>query len=253
MEVRHPEVDLGGGLDPVRLVAVVVLVQVGRDDLLLALDAGERLGQPDRLDDLLQLPFGLPRRILDEIGRQEPLAYQLLGDRRRAASPASEAVDPGRDDRHGIEAAVVPEGLVLDRGLGVDRDRRDVGERHHGACRGTEPGQLDRAGPVVDDRFLLEAELVEIRRSVEVRGKIAEGRHGTGGEDEAETGKQNPDDDRDHPRGRGLAAFAGQLARGDARSLVHGCSGGEGQATACHARPIRLRLEGRARLRRRDS
>ena len=138
-----PEVALRRGLDPVGLVAVVVLVEVGGDDVLLALDALVRLGEPDRLDDLLELPLDLAVGVLDEVRVEEPLADELLGDRRGAAAAAAEAVDAGRDDRQRVEAGVLPERLVLDRGLGVDDDRRDLLERHDLA-----PGLADLASSI---------------------------------------------------------------------------------------------------------
>ena len=124
------------------------------------------LGQADRLDDLLELPLDLAVRVLDEVLVEQALADELLGDRRGAAAAAAEAVEAGRDDRQRVEARVLPERLVLDRGLGVDDDRRDVLEGDDLAARLAEPGQLDLARPVVDDRLLLERELVEVVGSV---------------------------------------------------------------------------------------
>jgi hypothetical protein len=63
------EVAARGGLHAVGLIAVVVLVEVGGDDLLLALDPLEMLGDPDRLDDLLELALGRPVGVLDEVWR----------------------------------------------------------------------------------------------------------------------------------------------------------------------------------------
>ena len=68
-------------------------------------------------------------------------------------SPRIESM-PGRDDAERIEAGVLPEGLVLDGRRGVEDDRRDLLERHDLALAVAEPGQLDLAGPVVDDRLL---------------------------------------------------------------------------------------------------
>ena len=98
-QVVDAEVGLRRRLHAVGLVAVVVLVQVVGDDLLLAGLARVGLRQADRLDDLLDLPLERPVRILDERRVEQPLADELLGDRRRAAAAAAEAVEPGRDDR----------------------------------------------------------------------------------------------------------------------------------------------------------
>ena len=80
---RLAEVALGRGLHAVALVAVEVLVEVGGDDRLLARLARERLGQPDRLDDLARL--ALVGRALERRGRQQPGPDELLGDGRGAA------------------------------------------------------------------------------------------------------------------------------------------------------------------------
>jgi hypothetical protein len=61
--------------------------------------ARERLGQPDRLDDLLELALDGPAGGLDQLGIEEPLADELLGDRRGAAGVAAQRVDAGSDDR----------------------------------------------------------------------------------------------------------------------------------------------------------
>ena len=191
------EVRLGGGLDPVALVAVVVLVEVGGDDLPLALDAGVGLGQADRLDDLLELPLDLAVRVLDEILIEQALADELLGDRRGTPAPAADAVDAGGDDRQRIEARVLPERLVLDRGLGVDDDRRDVLERDDLPARLAEPGELGLARPVVDDRLFLERELVEVARLGKARRQAGERRHGRDRDQERDACEQEPDDEGD--------------------------------------------------------
>ena len=98
-----------------------------------------------RIDWMISLIFRSNVRfgILDEARVEQPLADELLGDRRRAAAVAAEAVDSGRDDRERVEAGVVPERLVLDGGLGVDDDRRDVVERDDLALLAAEAGELD--------------------------------------------------------------------------------------------------------------
>src|SRR4029079_2341785 len=110
--------------------------------------------QPDRLDDLLQLPLERSVRILDEVRGQEALAGELLVDRRRAATVARVAGEAGREDRDRVEARVLPERLVLDRGLGVDHDRRDVLELDDLSLLASEPGELDLAESVTDHRLL---------------------------------------------------------------------------------------------------
>ena len=68
---------------------------------------------------MISLSFrsSLALRVLDEILVEQALADELLGDRRGAATAAAETVEAGRDDRQRIEARVLPERLVLDRGL----------------------------------------------------------------------------------------------------------------------------------------
>ena len=95
-----------------------------------------------------------PVAVLDELRVQEPCPDELLGDRRGAAAVAAQRVEPGGDDRHRVEAGVLPERLVLDRGRRVEQDRRDLLEGHDLALELAEAGQLDLAGPVVEDRLL---------------------------------------------------------------------------------------------------
>ena len=127
----------------------------------------EVLRHPDRLDDLLELPLGGPGRGPGRGPRVEQAgADQLLGDRRGAAARAAQRVEPGGDDRRRVEAGVLPERLVLDRGRGIEQDRRDLVEGDDLALEVAEPGELDLAGPVVDDDLL--GELVARRGSVRV-------------------------------------------------------------------------------------
>ncbi len=121
---------------------------------LLARFAREHLGHPDRLDDLLELALDRPVRVLDEVFRKQPRPDQLLGDRRGATAVAADGIEAGRDDRHRVEARVVPERLVLDGGRRVEEDRRDLLVGHDLATLVAEAGQLGLAGPVVDDQFL---------------------------------------------------------------------------------------------------
>ncbi len=151
-----PEVRLDGRLHAVALVAVVVLVEIGRDDLLLAGLAREGLRDPDRLDDLLELALGRPVRVLDELLVEQAGSDELLGDGRCAARVAAQRAERRRDDRHRVEAGVLPEGLVLDRRRGIEQDLRDLVELDDLAPGVAEACQLDRAGPVVDDRLFRE-------------------------------------------------------------------------------------------------
>ena len=199
---RLPEVALGGRLHAVTLVAVEVLVEVRGDDLFLALLAGEGLGQPDRLDDLADLAF--VGGALERARREQPRANELLGDGRCATGPPADRVDAGRDDGERIESGVAPEVLVLDRGGRIEHFAGDVLELHQLALEIAEAGQLDLAGPVVDDRLLLELDVVEGRGGQRESGRIvvvraddgdeADERHEEraqehGGNDRAENGR----------------------------------------------------------------
>ena len=155
-QVGDAEVALGGGRDAVALVAVEVEVQVGGDDRLLALVARELLRQPDRLDDLLDLPIDCAGR-----RRQKALPDELLGDRRGASGATRDRVTEGRQDGRGVEARVGPERLVFGAGRGVEDDVRDLGELEDAPVLGSEGGQLDCAGPVVEHRLLAEVEALE--------------------------------------------------------------------------------------------
>ncbi len=120
---------------------------------------GIRLGQADRLDDLLRL--ALVDRALEGAGREQAGAHELLGDRRAAAVVAVDGVDRGRDEARRVEARVVPERLVLDGRRRVDERGRDLVERHDIAAVVTELREEDLAGPVVDRGLRGEVQLVE--------------------------------------------------------------------------------------------
>jgi hypothetical protein len=204
-----PEVAERGGLDPVQVVAVEVVVQVGRDDGLLAFVAGELLGQPDRLDDLPEL--AVVRRPLERPIGQQPLANELLGDRGCATRPAGDRVEAGGDDAHRVEARVRPELLVLDGGRRVEHLVGDRVERDDLALQGAEAGQLDLPGAVVDDRRLVEIEIREDRLGVgQALGVLVvhadgedsaheAGREGEGHEDEGNGDGDAPDRSRATP------------------------------------------------------
>ncbi len=156
---RLAEVALGRGLHAVAVVAVEVVVEVRRDDLALAVLAGIRLRQADRLDDLLDLP--LVGRKLEGLGRQQPVADQLLGDGGRPARSAGNGVEAGADDADRVESRVDPEVLVLDRRRRIEHLVRELVERDDLAAERSEASQLHLAGPVVDDRLLLEVDVRE--------------------------------------------------------------------------------------------
>ena len=141
-EIVDAEVRAGGRLHAVALVAVVDLVQVGGDDVLLARFAREVLGEPDRLDDLLELALGEAAPVLEQVVLEEAHPRQLLGDGRGTAAPAAQRVEAGREDGDGIEAGVLPERLVLDGRRRVEQDRRDLVELDDFALELPEAGEL---------------------------------------------------------------------------------------------------------------
>ena len=147
LEVLLP-VALGGRGHAVAPVAVEVVVEVRLHDQLLAFPAGIGLGQPDRLDDLAELPLVAVDALVHELFGQEPASNQLLGDRGAAAVVALQRVDGRGDEASRIEAGVLPERLVLDRRRGVDEDGRDLVEAsppRGGRTRG-EPAGPRRSG-----------------------------------------------------------------------------------------------------------
>src|SRR5439155_26735941 len=149
----------GSGLHAVALVAVEVLVEVGGDDVLFALLAGVGLGQPERLDDLPDLPLlaaAAERRLREQSGADE-----LLGDRRAAARMALERVEGRRHEAAEVEAGVRPEVLVLDRRRRVEQLGRDLLEGDELALELAEPGQLDLAAAIGDPSLLVELEVGE--------------------------------------------------------------------------------------------
>ena len=201
-----------GGRDAVAVVAEEVVVQVGRDDLLLALLAGEGLGQADRLDDLADLALIGGRE--GGLG-QEPVAHQLLGDRGSPAGPAGERVEPRRDDAEGIEAGVLPEGLVLDGRGRVNHHRRDLVEGHDVPPLAGEGREGHLPGAVVDARLFVELDVAEdLRRIGEALAVVREGRDGArepGGAHDEERGEEK-ERDGDGDAGDGARPGRGSMA-----------------------------------------
>jgi hypothetical protein len=143
-------------------VAVEDLVQVGREDALLARFAGERVRDAGRLDELLGLAQVSVGARCDVFVGQQPCPHELLGDRRRAPlARAARVLGDGGDDRARVEATVVPEASVLGRRRGVDDELGHVCVGDDPALLPLEAGELDLAGPVVDDGGLVERQLFE--------------------------------------------------------------------------------------------
>lgn len=109
------EVGLRSGLDAIRLIAVVDLVQIQAKDLVLAILARDLKGQ----DGLAQLALERDRGTL--FRRQQHIAHQLLGDRRRAAHHRLRLVvlEHGPQDAAQIDAGVLVEVGIFncDRGI----------------------------------------------------------------------------------------------------------------------------------------
>ena len=169
-EIVDAEVRAGGRLHAVALVAVVDLVQVGRDDVLLARLSRVVLREPDRLDDLLELALGEAARVLEQVILEEAHPGELLGDGRGAAPSAAQRVEACREDGDGIEAGVLPERLVLDGRRRVEQDRRDLVELDDLALELAEAGELS-ALAVEDDRFLGQLVVLHVRDRIEARGE----------------------------------------------------------------------------------
>ena len=204
------------GLHAVALVPVVVLVQVGRDDVLLPLYAGEGLCHPHRLDDLPELALDRPVRVLDELRVEQTRPDQLLGDRRGAAAVAAQGAEPGGDDGDRVEAGVVPEGSVLDRGRRIEQDLGDLLESDDLAPGVAEPGELDLARAVVDDRLFGECVLRQVFSWRQARGQRAIDEYGRDSADGPEPGQEQEDDDRDPAHGRRLITPGATRACGGA-------------------------------------
>ena len=93
-----------------------------------------------------------------------------------------DGVEAGRDDARRVEARVDPEILVLDRGRRVDDLAGQLVVGDELALEVAETGQLDLAGPVVDDRLLLEGDVGEGRDRIrQAGGVVVVGAHGDDG------------------------------------------------------------------------
>ena len=195
LEVLLP-VALGGGCDAVAAVAVVVVVEVGLHDRLLAGGARVGLGQADRLDDLARL--ALVHAVRERALGQEPGSHELLGDGGAAAVVALDRVDGGCREGDGIEARVLPERLVLDRGRGIHEDRRDLVEGHELPAVRAEAGQQHLAGPVPDGRLLVEVDALEGLLGVrQILREVRVARDEGGGAGDAHQGHRGEQEERD--------------------------------------------------------
>ncbi|GIW20139.1 MAG: hypothetical protein KatS3mg065_0435 [Chloroflexota bacterium] len=132
-------------------------------------------------------------------------------------SRPAEGVEGGRDEAEGVEADVLPEGLVLDGRRGVDELRRELVEGDELAPGRPEASQLDRPGPVVDDRLLVEGEVLEDRPRVrKALGVLVVGENDAGEPDETddeegaeeEEGEGDGDGDGRSPTSRWAATVA---------------------------------------------
>ena len=109
------EIGLGGGLDPVGVIAVVNGVHVRAEDPVLGPVASEL----DSQTGLLDLPLERP------LTRDVEVADELLGDRGAALDDLARAqvFDRGTDDALVVDAAVLVEAPVLDRDGGLRHPR----------------------------------------------------------------------------------------------------------------------------------
>ena len=240
-EVSDAEVRRRGGLQSVRLVPVVDLVEVHLEDLLLA-EGPCRLDGKDRLLDLAG-----ERRVVAE----QPRLDELLGDRRAALrDPAGGIVRLDRtNDPRDVDARVRPEGLVLDRdrrllhlvGNGAQRDELAalVGERVEKVL----------AGPVVDMGGERNRNGGQVVRGGKVGGEIAD-RGGDGDPDEGHSGEkdrgQDPRERADRPHRADAARHAAAAALREAIGAIrpagrypldgHPQLGNQGMHGTCHRR-----------------
>src|SRR5690349_4242501 len=98
-------------------------------------------------------------------------AHELLRDRGGPPAGSADGVDPRRDDRGRVEARVVPERLVLDRGRRIDEHRWDLVVRYDVTLELAEPGELGLPGPIEDDDLLWQLQVLELRNIGEPVGQ----------------------------------------------------------------------------------
>ena len=237
------------------------LVEIGGDDLVLAGLAREGVRQAHRLDELLGLAHVLVRARLCHLRGQEPRSNELLGDRRSAtlARPAG-AFRGGRRDRRRVKSAVRPERPVLGGGRRIEHELRDVTEADDAPILEPELSELDRAGPVVDDRRLGERQALEPGRIGEPDRQDADGRvegqhpHEPGDRDRRHEADQERDDDaspstaRLRPRGDATCIPDGMEVRGIAAGRrpiwAHGDQRGRWAWPDGRCRSIKRRIVG---------
>ncbi len=226
-QVGDAEEDLGGRGDTVGVLTVEDLVQIRRDDPLLALLARVRPRHPRRLKDLLHLPLVLIRLRPKQLTREQPSADQLLGDRGRAALARARdvLVDRGRD-RVRIEPFVLPERRVLHRGRRVEHELGDIVEADDAPLLRLEPGELDLPRPVVDDRRLGEVKLFQEPRIRKVLLHRVQRRDGRAPHCER-TRREHGDESEDEHEGKGRAETASAPGLG-ARARDQGPAHGRG-------------------------
>jgi hypothetical protein len=120
----HAKVGLGSGLDAVRQVAVIVLVEVDLQDDVLGIHTRQLGGQ----DGLLDLA---PGRLLHPLLRREQdVAGHLLGDRTGARDNPllREIIVNSSQDRDGIKTRVEPKVTVLGGDRRVDQVLRNLAQ-----------------------------------------------------------------------------------------------------------------------------
>src|SRR5206468_1676647 len=191
-EIALAEVRLRRGLDAVRLIPVVDLVEVELEDLLLRVRSRHLNGE----DRLLHLARDA------HLVADDALLHELLRDRGCAAHDGvmKEVVADGADDAEDVDAGVGPERLVLGAERRVDDDLGHLIERHDLAALDLELVEERLAGAVVDLRRERERVLRKVFRGGEIRAeerersdrpdrREADARDEEGGQDRREDGK----------------------------------------------------------------
>ena len=195
---------------------------------LLARLARELLGHPDRLDDLLELALGGPVRVLDERRVEQPRADELLGDRRGAAAVAAERTRAPPTRSRPDRSPAFSQNVLSSTAVVASSSTFGISSKVDDLALGVaEAGQLDLAGPVVDDR-LLGQDVVGQRRRVDRdpgRERDVDTDRGEG-EDGADPGEEQEDDDRDvADGGRSGAARGSGRGRFERRTWTRKDSG----------------------------